>query len=144
MRSEWRGANIKEIVEAELTPFSARVHVHGPDLILGGHMVQTLALVLHELATNASKYGSLSTDKGNVTISWHVTGSGSEARLSFRWEERGGPPAKPPARKGFGSTLLETALPAEHDVRPKLSFGPTGFVYEFQTLLSDVTIPDHG
>jgi two-component sensor histidine kinase len=72
-----------------------------------------------------------------------VTGSGNDARLSFRWEERDGPPPKPPTRKGFGSTLLETALPAEHDVRPKLSFGPTGLVYEFQTKLSDVTNPDH-
>jgi two-component sensor histidine kinase len=143
MRSDWRGANLKEIVEAELAPFSARVHMRGPDLILAGHMVQTLSLVLHELATNASKYGSLSNDQGSVTISWDVTGSRSDARLSFRWEERDGPPPKPPTRKGFGSTLLETALPAEQDVRPKLSFGPTGFVYEFQTRLSGVTNPDH-
>jgi two-component sensor histidine kinase len=142
MRSDWRGANIKEIVEAELAPFSARVHVQGPDLIVAGNMVQTLGLVLHELATNASKHGSLSNDAGSVTVSWNVIGSGSDARFEFRWEERDGPPAKPPTRKGFGSTLLETALPTEDDARPRLSFEPTGFVYEFRTRLNNVTNPD--
>jgi two-component sensor histidine kinase len=142
MRSDWRGASLKEIVEAELAPFSARVHVQGPDLMVAGHMVQTLSLVLHELATNASKHGSLSNDVGSISIRWHVIGLGDDARLAFRWEERDGPRPKPPTRKGFGSTLLETALPAEHDAKPRLLFGPTGFVYEFQTRLSDVTNPD--
>jgi len=142
MRSDWRGASLKEIVEAELAPFSARVHVQGPDLMVAGDLVQTLSLVLHELATNASKHGSLSNDVGSISIRWHVIGLRDDARLAFRWEERDGPRPKPPIRKGFGSTLLETALPAEHDAKPRLLFGPTGFVYEFQTRLSDVTNPD--
>jgi two-component sensor histidine kinase len=143
MRSDWRGASIKEIVEAELAPFSARVHVQGPDIMLAGHMVQTLSLVVHELATNALKYGSLSNDKGSVSISWNVAEAESDARFEFRWEEHGGPPPTCPTHKGFGSTLLETAVPAEHDARPRLSFEPSGVVYEFQTRLSDVTNPDH-
>ena len=69
-----------------------------------GNTVQTFALVLHELATNAAKYGSLSDPNGKVSIHWSVTGAGDSARFKFHWEERDGPIVEPPSRKGFGSS----------------------------------------
>jgi two-component sensor histidine kinase len=137
-RTDWKGAALKEIVTAELAPFSARVQVQGPELIIDGKMVQTFALVLHELATNASKYGSLSDPNGKVSITWSVTGAGNGARFKFRWEESAGPVIKPPSRKGFGSSLLEAALPADLSVKPRLAFDPGGFVYEIEAPLSSV------
>jgi two-component sensor histidine kinase len=81
VRADWRGASLRELVEAELAPFSSRAHVLGPDVMLDAKMVQTFAIVLHELATNAAKHGSLSTDRG----SWTVTGSSTDARFRWRW-----------------------------------------------------------
>lgn len=138
MRTDWKGASLKDIIAAELEPFSARVEAKGPELVIDGRMVQTFALVLHELATNASKYGSLSKESGKVSISWSVTGAGKGARFKFRWEEEGGPAVEPPSRKGFGSSLLEAALPADLSVTPRLSFEPSGFVYEIEAPLSTV------
>ena len=130
VRADWRGASLRELVEAELAPFSSRAHVLGPDVLLDAKMVQTFAIVLHELATNAAKHGSLSTDRGSVGVSWTVTGSSADARFRWRWEEKDGPPVAAPARKGFGSTLLEGAIVSDQGVEVRLSFNPDGFVYE--------------
>lgn len=138
MRTDWKGASLKDIVAAELEPFAGRVETKGPEIIIDGRMVQTFALVLHELATNASKYGSLSNQSGKVSITWSVTGERESARFKFRWQERGGPSVTPPSRSGFGSSLLEAALPADLSVKPRLSFDPGGFVYEIEAPLSTV------
>ena len=135
MSTDWKGANLKQIVEAELRPFLGRVSVSGPDIIIDGRMVQTLALVLHELATNAAKYGSLSQDTGHVEVSWSVSGAGSDARFFFRWQESGGPNVVPPLHKGFGSTLLERVVTSELDVIPKLQYEAIGLLYTFDTPL---------
>src|ERR1700730_10725255 len=99
--------------------------------VVGGNMAQTLALVLHELATNAAKYGSLSNERGKVSISWSVAGKGSDALFKLRWEERDGPAVTTPTQKGFGSTLLESAIAS--DFTPRLSNPPSGFAYELET-----------
>ena len=76
--------------------------------MLNSRAAQTFALLLHELATNAAKYGALSLpDKGQVHIHWSINGEAGEARFKFQCEERDGPPVVVPTRKGFGSTLLE-------------------------------------
>src|SRR5262249_18451151 len=87
IRTDWRGAPLKEIISSELAPYSERVELKGPDLLINGKMVQALTLLLHELATNASKHGSLSGQKGKVVIAWSTAGAGPAARLKFRWEE---------------------------------------------------------
>jgi two-component sensor histidine kinase len=135
IRADWRGASLRELVEAELAAFSSRTQVAGPDLMLDAKMVQTFAIVLHELATNAAKYGSLSTDQGRVAVSWTVTGSATDARFNLRWEEKGGPSVIPPSRKGFGSTLLEGAIASDLALKPRLSFNPDGFLYELDAPL---------
>jgi len=138
MRTDWKGAPLKDIIAVELEPFADRVGVEGPDIIIDGKMVQTFALVLHELATNASKHGALTIQNGRVLIRWSVTGSGDAARFHFRWEERGGPLAAPSTRKGFGTMLLEGAFPADPAVKPRLSYEAEGFVYEVEMPLNMV------
>jgi two-component sensor histidine kinase len=139
IHADWRGASLRELVEAELAPVATRAQVAGPDLMIDAKMVQTFAIVLHELATNAAKHGSLSTPQGIVMVSWTVMGSGEGARFSFRWEEKGGPSVPRPSRKGFGSTLLEGAILSDLAVKPHLSFNPEGFVYELDAPLHAIT-----
>ena len=138
MRTEWKGASLRDIVEAELAPFSTRVAIEGPGVIVNGGMVQTFALLLHELATNAAKHGSLSVESGKVTIEWSIKGVGEDKRFRFKWEERDGPAVKPPPRRGFGTTLLEGAIPSDLNVKPRISFEPGGFVYEIDAPLKAV------
>ena len=138
VNSEWRGAALTDIVAAELAPFAGRAHVSGPDVTVHAGMVQTFALLLHELATNAAKHGSLSVDQGTVSIAWSVTGSGKDARFNLHWKETGGPTVKPPASKGFGSTLLENALSTSAEMKSQLSFQPQGLEYELHAPLDAI------
>jgi two-component sensor histidine kinase len=141
MRTEWSGASLREIVEAEVAPFSNRVTIEGPPITVKGAMVQTFALVLHELATNAVKHGSLASKGGRLAVSWSIGERDEAKRFKFRWEEKGGTSVKPPVRKGFGTTLLEGAVAAESGVQPTLSFCQSGFVYEIDAPLSTVVEP---
>lgn len=87
-----------------------RFQLSGPSLFIGPSAALMLGLVLHELATNAAKYGALSTASGHVTVKWCVTGEGDTANFRLEWTERGGPPVAPPIRKGFGSRLIERGM----------------------------------
>ena len=135
VRTDWKGVPFRDITAAALAPFTARASLDGPDLVVKGTMVQTLALVLHELATNAAKHGALSDQNGRVSVTWAVS-QAPEPRFKFRWEEKDGPTVKPPARKGFGSTLLAGAIPTDPGIKPRLSFEPGGFVYEIEAPLA--------
>jgi two-component sensor histidine kinase len=92
------------------------------------------ALVIHELATNAAKYGSLSVRDGQVFIEWKIQVDGSEPQLSFAWSERGGPPVHAPAHQGFGSRLISAALSGT----PRIAFDPQGFQYKVDVPLAEV------
>jgi two-component sensor histidine kinase len=78
-----------------------------PSLVLSAKAAQNFALAIHQLATNAAKYGALSTATGRVDISWSIAKMNGSRQFTFRWQERGGPPVSPPAQKGFGSTVVE-------------------------------------
>ncbi|MBC7434341.1 MAG: hypothetical protein H7345_20005 [Rubritepida sp.] len=103
----WLGAGLQELLRHELAPFddgAGRVVLDGPPVTLSAEVAQPLSMVLHELATNAAKYGALSVAGGRVAVRWNVL----EGVVSLRWEERGGPViTSPPAREGFGSTLIQ-------------------------------------
>jgi PAS domain S-box-containing protein len=108
-RTAWRGAPLRDIVSAVLEPFSAhggRLEVHGEAVDLPANATIALALMLNELATNAAKYGALSTAVGTVTISWTARPSGEGLGIDLLWAEQGGPPVAQPERRGFGSRLL--------------------------------------
>jgi two-component system CheB/CheR fusion protein len=110
----------------------------GPDLRIDGRNVQTFTLLLHELTTNAVKYGALSDASGEVSISWSVTSSGANARFWFRWEERHGPAIKLPMHKGFGTVLLESTFSGP-DTKRRLAFEAGGLVYELDIPLATLT-----
>ena len=108
-RVAWRGANLLSLVTEAVAPFRSRtgnnIAVDGAPIYVVPELTQALALVIHELATNAVKYGALSSPAGTVTVSWSPVGD----RVRFAWRERGGPPVTPPAKQGFGLTVLTTA-----------------------------------
>ena len=126
------GAPLRNIVEAELSPFAAQVKIDGIPLVVGGAFGQQFALVIHELATNAAKYGALSRPNGRVVISWEVKQQSADPALAFSWIERGGPRVKPPKKQGFGSQLISIALNGE----PRISFGEVGFEFAVEVPLS--------
>jgi PAS domain S-box-containing protein len=127
--ANWSGALMEDVVRRELASFCGRISIDGPRVFLKPNAVQGFTLVLHELATNAAKHGALSVTGGKISIRWSVQGNSDEPSLFFEWQERGGPPAKPPEHRGFGSTLLEHAL-STFDRGPNLEYAPEGFSYQ--------------
>ena len=137
--NEWQGADIAEIVGTEMSPYADRVTMEGPSLNLGPKAAQNFALAVHELATNAAKYGALSNATGQVHISWSVGGSNGYGLFNFRWQERGGPPVTPPKRKGFGSIVLERIMAEHCAVSPRIEFTASGLVFDLSAALDVIT-----
>ena len=119
----WEGASLGQVV-SDATDYLARerVEARGEELWLAPRAALAIALALHELGTNAVKYGALSTDRGTVSINWRVEGE----TLRLEWKERGGPKVVPPSRRGFGSRLIEKGLGADLGGSARLSFDPDG------------------
>lgn len=135
--SNWQGADISMVIENEMRAFAGRYTAKGPALLLSAQAAQNASLVIHELATNASKYGALSQPEGSVAISWSVEDGQDEPRMSFEWKESGGPPAQAPTRQGFGYTLLRTVL-SDADYRPEIRFESEGLHYRATVRLASV------
>jgi light-regulated signal transduction histidine kinase (bacteriophytochrome) len=124
-QSRWRGAKLHTLIEEELRPYNGKsgaISIAGPKLELEPRPALTLSMVIHELTTNAAKYGALSTAAGKVSVTWSV----AEDTLRLQWRETGGPPVAPPARKGFGRTVIESALAHEFGGDVNLRFEPEG------------------
>jgi PAS domain S-box-containing protein len=111
VKSRWIGAELSSIAAQELAPYlgadQARAQIDGPLVLLVPNTAQAVAVILHELATNAAKYGSLSIPKGQVEVTWSRAPDG---RLILHWTESGGPPAKKPTREGFGTSVIERMI----------------------------------
>jgi two-component sensor histidine kinase len=123
----WAGADLREVVERVLEPYAAeRFHIQGEAIELSPQQALTLSMALHELATNAAKYGALSTSAGTVELSWRV--ESGEFQLS--WREHGGPPVAAPTRRGFGSRLLQRALMRELGGATTVIYAPEGVIFE--------------
>jgi two-component sensor histidine kinase len=131
----FEGAPLTEIVRLEFESFSDRVKAVGPRVMLNPRVAQTFTLLVHELATNATKYGALSRPDGQIAIHWSIEGVGADARFRFQWQELNGPPVVPPTRQGFGRILLEKAAAQEFGVPPKVRFAPEGLIYEIEAPL---------
>ncbi|MBZ6077915.1 sensor histidine kinase [Microvirga puerhi] len=134
--SSWREADLRDIVEQELEPYrrkgDERVLIEGPSVKLSARYAINFGLVLHELVTNAVKYGSLSSPTGIVELKWTIIMDDLQRPLlSFHWRERGGPPAETPKRKGFGSRLIQRSIEGEMAGRMVVAFEPSGVVYDF-------------
>jgi two-component sensor histidine kinase len=96
-----------------------------------------MALALHELATNAAKYGALSAPEGRVTLSWDLEGSGAARRFRLRWRESGGPVVAPPTKAGFGTRLIERGLAGGLKAQVKLEYAPDGLAFDLTAPLSE-------
>ena len=141
-QTHWKGTSLHQVIETALAPFSvyggsqARVEVKGPQVWLNSNTAVTLTLAFHELATNAAKYGALSTNKGRVNIFWETQPAGEPQEILLQWRESGGPVVAAPSRKGFGTMLIEKVLAYEAEGEAKLEFLPTGVVFVFRLPLS--------
>jgi two-component sensor histidine kinase len=141
---DWQGADIAEVVRSEMSPYGGRCTMEGPTILLNPKAAQTFALAVHELATNAVKYGALSNQFGRVHISWSIGKPNGRHQFQLRWQEHGGPKVNPPSRKGFGTTVLEQVMADYFEAPPQIEFAPDGIRYEvIGTLESIATQPDH-
>jgi len=124
------GVDLEYLVAEELAAYNARdgelLRITGPAIRLQPKAAETLALALHELATNALKYGALSQPSGCIDVTWQVQKGNSPDELVFDWRERGGPRVAPPLRKGFGTEMLERTLAFEFKAKTTLRFDATG------------------
>jgi PAS domain S-box-containing protein len=126
----WSSATLRDVVDKSLFPFhSGNIKVAGPRQMLGAKAISTLSLALHELATNSTKYGALSSEAGSVTVTWTVE-PGDEPQLHFYWSEMGGPAVEQPTRRGFGSRVIQQTVEAELKGETRLEFRPDGLKYE--------------
>lgn len=137
MDANWEGASLRELISRVLDTFATRYSIEGGQVRLDPNATQGFALVLHELCTNASKYGAFSTPAGRVAIRWSIDEAGEEPTLTFRWQERGGPRVIAPAHKSFGTTLIERAIGAVK-TPPRIDYAPEGLTYEFNVPLAAV------
>ncbi len=140
-QSRWEGVAINSLLMEELAPYSrgsAAFAIAGPDLVLTSKSALALSLAIHELATNAAKYGALSAPGGRVAVRWSLTEAGG---LDLFWTESGGPAVSEPARRGFGSTLIERALAMETDGQAALRYLPGGVVCHVTLPASSLTSP---
>lgn len=131
-RESWEGADLADILATALSPHRLGVEdqfaISGPPLRFKPKSALSMAMALHELATNAVKYGALSAPGGRIAVSWTVE-PGNPARFKFRWEESGGPPVARPKRRGFGTRLIVDSIEAEFDSTAELHHAPGGIVY---------------
>ncbi|MDB5570200.1 MAG: signal transduction histidine kinase, partial [Hyphomicrobiales bacterium] len=132
--SNWGGADLSDVVAGIVEAHEGerpRFAVSGPTISLPPKLALSLSMALHELATNAVKYGALSNDSGCVEITWSIAAEEDGRRLHLRWRESGGPPVGPPTRKGFGSRLIERSLAAEVSGVAHIAYEPSGVVCTF-------------
>jgi two-component sensor histidine kinase len=133
-REDWAGAELNAIAAGELRPLLAekagRVRIEGPRVYLKPHAALSLHLVLHELTTNAAKYGALSAVGGRVDLTWVVEPPGTARALVLRWRESSGPKVAPPERRGFGTTMIVDAVEYELDAKTSLEYREDGFCYD--------------
>ncbi len=123
---------MRDMVRRVLEPYTLkagdRLRLSGPDLRLRPRAALTLAMVLHELAINAAKYGALATPDGRIAIDWTILGENDDPQLQLTWRESGGPPVEPPERKGFGSVLIERSIRQELNGTAELLFDRSGLI----------------
>jgi PAS domain S-box-containing protein len=125
----WQGIPLAELVRRELAPYAttSNTRIDGPDVVLSAEAGQTLAMVFHELATNAAKFGAISVKPGRVTVRWNFRQNGhAESWLCIRWAESGGPRVVPPTRSGFGTSVVRELIPYELSGTVELMHPPEG------------------
>jgi len=143
VEDNWESASLRSVVTRALAPHLLaeidvnRFRIDGPDARLHPKVAVTLSMALHELMTNAAKYGALSVPEGRVHVTWSVEPlPDGRQSLDMLWEEQGGPEVAPPTRKGFGSRLIERQLPLEFDGSAQIDYRGAGVVCRLQVPLT--------
>jgi PAS domain S-box-containing protein len=145
-RSEWEGADLGEVVRAGFAPYQGlsavqRWTIEGPRIRLAPNEAVTFSLVVHELATNAAKFGALSNATGTIEVRWQLDDGSKPTGVVITWRERGGPPVIPPTRSGFGSKLLDRAVKHELGGTTEVAFAGEGVQYRLRLPTSDKVQP---
>lgn len=145
VHENWESADLHQTVSAALHPFGAEGQSHfeleGPPLEISARAALALSMALHELCTNAAKYGALSTPEGRVALRWQLRPGPSGQRFRLTWVESGGPPVSPPERRGFGTRLIQAALADELAAEAELDFAPDGLRFAFDADAASVLAP---
>jgi two-component sensor histidine kinase len=136
-QSAWARASLPFLIGETLKAHcnAAQFSMNGPEVELASKMALAMALALHELATNATKYGALSRDDGRIAIGWSMTAD----EFHFRWQEIGGPPVAFPTHRGFGSRMIEKALASSVQGTSKIAYEPAGVVFTLTAPIEALT-----
>lgn len=131
VQQSWHGVSLEELIHSQLGHYlkgpQAQVTLQGRDVIVKPEAAQSLGLALHEMCTNASKYGALSSPHGRVEIGWQVGSDGERNALDLHWRESGGPPVKAPRHAGFGTLVIERNLTKALGAQVSVHYAPDGF-----------------
>jgi two-component sensor histidine kinase len=131
-QEKWQGSELAQVIERVLQPYvltnPERVKMFGPSVPLSPRFAVVLSMILHEIATNAAKYGALSNDSGRVTLDWEILDE-IPRKLRLIWTEAGGPPVVAPVQRGFGSRLIERSARDQLGGEATVDFLPRGVVY---------------
>ena len=142
VKSRWKSIEASELVRCQLAHLGdlvdRRIVLDGPPLTLCVAAAEAIGMVVHELSTNAVKYGALSGQSGKVQLSWRLEQSHAGERFRISWVERDGPPVEPPSRRGFGTTVVTQLVEMNLDGKSELGFAPAGLTWSFSCRASSV------
>jgi two-component sensor histidine kinase len=140
-KEKWRGSELQDVIGRVLQPYllsnPERVRMSGPHVPLSPRLAVVLSMIVHEIATNAAKYGALSNDTGTVRLDWEILTETAKPKLRFIWAEAGGPPVTAPVKRGFGSRLIERSARDQLGGEATVDFLPRGVVYTITCSLED-------
>ena len=147
VRNLWHGVEVNELVKSQLAHFKdlvgARILLNGPALTVTAAASQAIAMAVHELATNAAKYGALSNSNGQVHVEWQLT-AGANSRFLMSWRESNGPLVQVPTRKGFGRTVIERLVETSVEGSVKVDYAEDGFSWRLETAARNVLVTSGG
>lgn len=140
-KEKWQGSELKDVIGRVLQPYllnnPERMRMFGPSVPLSPRLAVVLSMIVHEIATNAAKYGALSNDSGTVALDWEVISENGKRKLRLIWAEAGGPPVVAPLQRGFGSRLIERSARDQLGGEATVDFLPHGVVYTVICSLDD-------
>jgi two-component sensor histidine kinase len=142
-QERWQGSELADVIRRVVQPYvlsnPERIKMFGPSVPLSPRLAVVLSMIVHEIATNAAKYGALSNESGHVAVDWEVLEDDTVRRLRLIWTEAGGPPVVAPVQRGFGSRLIERSARDQLGGEATVDFLPRGVVYTVTCALSEET-----
>jgi two-component sensor histidine kinase len=145
-KEKWQGSELRDVCDRVLQPYALgnRIRTSGPKVPLSPRQAVVMSMIVHEIATNATKYGALSNESGTVTLDWTVVEEAPLRRLRLTWTETGGPHVAAPVQRGFGSRLIERSVRDQLGGDATVDFLPRGVLYTLNCSLDPASDPDRG